>query len=282
MKKILAVVFMAIFMLAITGCAGNKTEPEKKPETPQPKAGDINFSIIDPAGAPGKIGDLVNKLKTSASASLVEEDGGTYVLVTWGEQRTGGFDAKIEKVTQSVGAGQKATATVRALLTAPKPEDVVTQSITYPLVLAKLDTGRKPDEITFIVQRVQPAGRTPEANVTETPKARPPKEQQAEKTINIIVEQPKPGAAVTSPFLVSGRARVFEANVQIRLLDEKGATITRKYVTATAGAPEWGNFNTSIQYAAPVVPRKATLQVYTESAKDGSVQDLVSIPLTLK
>jgi hypothetical protein len=53
-------------------------------------------------------------------------------------------------------------------------------------------------------------------------------------------------------------------------------------VTASAGAPEWGSFKTSIQYTTPVAPQKATLEVFIASPKDGSGQDLVSIPLTLK
>jgi len=279
-KKILVAFLSAMLVLTMAGCPVKKTTPEKKPEAaPPPKSGDINFSIIDPARAPGKIGDLVNKLKTSESASLAEEDGGTYVLFTRGEKRTVGFDVKIEKITQAVGAGDKTTATVRVLFTDPKPGQVVTQSVSYPLVLAKLDTGKKPDEVTFIIQREEPAGRMPEAaKRQEQPKDR----QQGEKTANIIVEQPKPGDTVTSPFLISGRARVFEANVLMRLLDEKGEVITRKFVTATAGAPSWGRFNTSMQYTAPASPQKATLEVYTESAKDGSVQDLVRVPLTIK
>lgn len=278
MKRFLVVFLSAVLLLSLAGCA-KKTEPEKKPETgPAPKSGDINFSIIDPAGAPGKIVDLVNRLKTSESTTLAEADGGTYVLITRGEQSTGGFDAKIEKVTQSV-SDQKGYATVRVLFTDPKSGQVVSQGVTYPLALVKLDTGKKPDEVTFIIQREKPAGRTPEGS-TAVPKK--PKEQQEEKTANIIVDQPKTGAAVTSPFLVSGRARVFEATLQVHLVDEEGRTISRKTVMASAGAPEWGSFTTSVQYTAPTSPRKATLQVYTLSAKDGSVQDLVRIPLTLK
>lgn len=276
MRKFLTVLLAALLIFA--GCA-KKTEPQKKPQTgPAPKSGDISFSIIDPAGAPGKIVDLVNRLKTSESATLAEADGSTYVLVTRGEQPTGGFDTKIEKVTQSVSDG-KGSATVRVLFTDPKPGQAVSQGITYPLALVKLDTGKKPDEVTFIIQREKPAGRAAEGTVTPKKST----EQQQEKTaVNIVVDQPKPGTAVASPFLVSGRARVFEATLQVHLIDEKGATVSRKTVTASAGAPEWGKFTTSIQYSPPSTPRKATLQVYTLSAKDGSVQDLVSIPLTLK
>lgn len=278
MKKILIALLSGILMLTLAGCPGREAQPERKPDTaPPPKAGDINFSIIDPAGAPGKIGDLVNRLKTSESASLAEEDGDTYVLVTRGQQRTGGYDVKLEKVTQAVGAGNKTTATIRVLYTDPKPGQGLIQSITYPLILAKLDIGKKPDEITFIIQREEPAARAPEAK-----KPSQPKEDKEKKIANIIVDQPKSGATVTSPFIVSGRARAFEANVLVRLLDDKGNTITRKFVTATAAAPEWGNFNTSVQYTAPPAPQKATLQVYTESADTGEEKDLVSIPLTIK
>lgn len=278
MKKIL-VALLAVLLVVLAGCA-QKTEPQKKPDTgPAPKSGDINFSIIDPAGAPGKIVDLVNRLKTSESATLAEADGGTYVLVTRGEQPTGGFDVKIEKVTQSV-SDRKGFATVRVFFTEPKPGQAVSQGITYPLALVKLDTGKKPDEVTFIIQREKPVSRTTERGAG-TPKKTT--EQQEEKTTaDIVVDQPKPGETVTSPFLVSGKARVFEGTVIVHLVDDKGATVTRKPVTASAGAPAWGTFSTSIQYTTPASPRKATLRVYSESAQNGSEQNLVTIPLTLK
>jgi hypothetical protein len=185
LKRTMAAFLVAILILVFVGCAGKKT-PEKKTQiTPAPKSGDINFSIIDPAGAPGKIVDLVNRLKTSESAVLAEADGGNYVLVTRGEQSTGGYEVKVEKVTQSVDAGQRSAATVRLLFTDPKPGHVVTQVITYPLVLVKLDTGQKPDEITFIIQREKPVGRTTEGGIS------PPKKTGAknEKTVNINLNQ---------------------------------------------------------------------------------------------
>ena len=284
MRKVLAVLLSAMLLFSFAGCASKKTEPEKKPEAaPTPKSGDISFSIIDPAGAPGKIVDLVNRLKTSESTAMAEADDSTYVLVTRGEEPSGGYEAKIDKVTQSVVEGQRAIATVRVIFKDPKPGETVSQALTYPLTLVKLDTGKKPDQITFIIQREKPAGRAAQAGTPESKKTSQVKEQPTEKTTdNIVVDQPKPGATVSSPFLVSGRARVFEASLQVRLLDEKGKTINNKYVTATAGAPEWGKFNTSIQFKTPATPQKATLQVFTVSAKDGTEQDMISIPLTLK
>ncbi|ORX24550.1 sporulation protein [Thermoanaerobacterium sp. PSU-2] len=99
---------------------------------------------------------------------------------------------------------------------------------------------------------------------------------------NIIVLSPMRNNSVTSPIKVVGKARVFEAVVNIRLLDSNGNILTQTSVQASAGAPSWGDFQADIQYNPLSTPQDGTLQVFSLSPKDGSVQDLVSIPLYLK
>ncbi|SNX53150.1 Gmad2 immunoglobulin-like domain-containing protein [Thermoanaerobacterium sp. RBIITD] len=99
---------------------------------------------------------------------------------------------------------------------------------------------------------------------------------------NIIVVSPMKNNSVSSPIKVVGKARVFEGSVSIRLLDEKGNIIAQASAQASAGAPSWGDFEADIQYKPLSNEQDGTLQVFSISAKDGSVQNLVSIPLHLK
>lgn len=87
---------------------------------------------------------------------------------------------------------------------------------------------------------------------------------------------------MTSPFKVIGKARVFEGNVNIRLVDSNGNILSETVVQATAGAPSWGDFEAIISYKALKEPQNGILQVFSLSPKDGSVQNLVSVPLKLK
>ena len=99
---------------------------------------------------------------------------------------------------------------------------------------------------------------------------------------NIAVYTPIVDQAVTRTITIGGVARVFEANVSWRLRDANGREVARGFTTATNGTgPVWGSFQTSAQVPADLTGR-ATLEVYWGSPRDGSDQDVVSIPLTVR
>jgi Immunoglobulin-like domain of bacterial spore germination len=64
----------------------------------------------------------------------------------------------------------------------------------------------------------------------------------------IVVESPEPGASVSSPVTISGTASVFEGTVQLRILDADGEEIARAFTTASAGAPERGDFSEEVEF----------------------------------
>ncbi len=98
---------------------------------------------------------------------------------------------------------------------------------------------------------------------------------------NIIVFSPKPGDKVDSPITIKGRARVFENTFVVILRDEKGGELYKDQAIANASdVGQYGNFEVKVV----IPPRslmKATLEVFDYSAKDGSVENLVSIPLEI-
>ena len=64
----------------------------------------------------------------------------------------------------------------------------------------------------------------------------------------IVVESPEPGASVSSPVTISGTASVFEGTVQLRILDADGEEIASAFTTASAGAPERGEFSEEVEF----------------------------------
>jgi germination protein M len=93
----------------------------------------------------------------------------------------------------------------------------------------------------------------------------------------IFVESPGVGAALTSPFTLSGTASVFEGSFTARLVDDAGGSIVRTQVQASAGAPERGRFRTTISFG--TAAQSGTLIVYSQSMEDGSRQNEVRIPV---
>lgn len=103
----------------------------------------------------------------------------------------------------------------------------------------------------------------------------------------IVVSGPEPGASVRSPVTVAGMASVFEGTVQIRLRGEGGETIASEFTTASAGAPERGEFSKRVRFAVKK-PEEGTVEVYEENVasggEGGGEPELngVTVPVTLE
>jgi len=95
----------------------------------------------------------------------------------------------------------------------------------------------------------------------------------------VLVEAPTPGCRVTSSLSVWGTANVFEATFQVEVAPEDGHVLVSQVVHATSGTGTRGSFNAMV--AIPAAAGPVTLKVFDLSAKDGSRQDLVVIPLRL-
>jgi len=95
------------------------------------------------------------------------------------------------------------------------------------------------------------------------------------------VYAPAYGAAIGHTFQVSGIAHNFEANVVIRVRDDKQKEILRTHTTATNCCDPGGTFDTTVQLPAGVTGT-IYLEVLEASAKDGSDLKLIRIPLTVR
>lgn len=115
------------------------------------------------------------------------------------------------------------------------------------------------------VQRVDVAGR---AGVTrdEVAAYKPP----------IVVEEPAPGSTVASPIRVAGTAMVYEATLTVQLVRD-AEVLEKETVTASAGAPARGTFETTLHGTAG----DATIEAFEPSAVDGSPQHEVDVPVTI-
>lgn len=97
---------------------------------------------------------------------------------------------------------------------------------------------------------------------------------------SIVVTEPTMGERVSSPLTVEGTADVFEATVQMRLLDAEGNRLDRAFTTATCGTGCRGDFSHELTFE---VDREqhGVLEVWWDSPEDGSRKDVVRIAVTL-
>lgn len=97
----------------------------------------------------------------------------------------------------------------------------------------------------------------------------------------MTVQRPGAGEQLAGAVTVEGLARVFEANVRIRILGaDDGAVLADTFTTTEAGGPAFGAFATEVPV--PVtVETAACVQIFEESAWDGSLVNVVQIGVTL-
>jgi immunoglobulin-like protein involved in spore germination len=97
----------------------------------------------------------------------------------------------------------------------------------------------------------------------------------------ILVKEPLANTRVRSPLTISGEASVFEAALIWQVTDTAGRVLASGFTTATAGAPAKGTFTITATYADPASDIIGFAEVYTRSPRDGTVDEIVRVPLIL-
>jgi hypothetical protein len=155
-------------------------------------------------------------------------------------------------------------------------------------VMAASGTGT-PGEWTTQISIPPPASAAPATIRAYSRSARDGSEENAvtrsitisNEAIPIVIASPLCDAQVQalSQLDVRGTASVFEAALSVELRDEQlGTVLETKVVTATAGAPETGQWQTTFDLAS--VPTGAyEIVAYSISARDGSRQNEFAIPI---
>jgi germination protein M len=93
----------------------------------------------------------------------------------------------------------------------------------------------------------------------------------------IFVESPAVGDTLKGPITFRGTANVFEAQFQVQLFDAKSNVFVEKAVHATSGTGTRGTFKTTLSFTTKATTGR--LKTYDLSAKDGTAENIVTIPL---
>ena len=96
----------------------------------------------------------------------------------------------------------------------------------------------------------------------------------------IFLGAPLPNQVVTSPLDLTGTANVFEAQFIAELWSPDGKKLASTKVHATSGTGTRGDFDTKLTFSSKK-HGNGTLKVFALSAKDGSVIDLVAVPVKM-
>ncbi len=106
--------------------------------------------------------------------------------------------------------------------------------------------------------------------------------QVSAETPAIVIAEPRCNADIAqgAALAVNGTARVFEATLMVELRDATGTVVRTALVTADAGAPDRGRWNTTLDLAT-VVAGAYDLVAYSISARDGTPENIFAIPVRI-
>jgi hypothetical protein len=79
-------------------------------------------------------------------------------------------------------------------------------------------------------------------------------------------------------YQVAGVANVFEASLVVQVVDADGHVVHEEPVMATCGTGCWGTFATQIAPSL-VTPGESAIRLFTYSAEDGTMTDVVTVPV---
>ena len=97
----------------------------------------------------------------------------------------------------------------------------------------------------------------------------------------IQVKSPQKNAAVKNPVLISGKANVDEANVRVKITDNNKNVLADTFITADGWMDKLYPFKKEISYETPQT-KNGLIEIFEESAKDGSEIYKVEIPVVFK
>lgn len=242
---------MFVVALSSTGCKS----PVPFPNKPEKPAGEMSST----ENYPDEVKTAVETVKPMQVGVAVSVNNKTYLIVSYGEKPTAGYEASITS-TEKQGDGPIVTTAISG----PNSREPAAQMLTYPYVVKAVDGSFK--EVLFR----DPAGEEFPQVIGLQGRLSSIKRS---GNSNIIVSSL---SADQNGIKARGIARVFEATVGYETQDEAGNKLTDGFLTAAAGGPNWGYF----ELVLTELPKDAAkLQLFQPSANDGSKLDLVEFNL---
>jgi len=226
----------------------------------------LDFTRVEYQDLPSEIQSWIDSSRRQEIVQTKDFEGYTYILVTYGEKPTGGYRVEIKELRKTDDHIE-----VFVEFQAPAPDQMVTQAFTYPYDLVRIKPADLPFQFTALGEQ---------EHVMEL--------RGIDRILPVVassdwikVFSPAPGEEVEKTFAVQGIASTFEGNILYRIIDSRGKIIKDGFTTAGMG--DWYYFEIDFDLEELIEPReKFSLELYTESPKDVSEENLLTIPLSIK
>jgi len=98
------------------------------------KIRDLDFTVVEDADLPGELKELIEEKKAEPFKISYSNKDNLYIAVGYGKQNSGGYSITVDEVYLTNNAIY-----IDTNLIGPSSDDVVSQGVTYPYVVVKLE-----------------------------------------------------------------------------------------------------------------------------------------------
>lgn len=129
MKRSRIILWLLMTGIFTSGLFGCKTE-----DTDIKKIKDLDFTVVEDAGLPGELKEIIDEKKEEPFKLSYSNKDNLYIVVGYGKQNSGGYSISVEELYLTSNAIY-----INTNLIGPSQDDFVSQGVTYPYVVVKLE-----------------------------------------------------------------------------------------------------------------------------------------------
>ena len=123
-----------MMFVILAGCGNNSSQTSNESNGGEQMQENIAFETVEMQNAPKDVQTTVQQKWLEKSTFTIPSNDDLYIIITRGEMPTGGYSVSIDSIIKE---GNEIV--VSYFYTDPKKDDMVTQAITKPIVISKID-----------------------------------------------------------------------------------------------------------------------------------------------
>lgn len=129
MRRLVYLVLLLTIIITALGLTGCKAE-----DTDVKKIKDLEFTVVEDADLPGELKEIIDEKKEEPFKLSYSNKDYLYIVVGYGKQNSGGYSISVDDLYLTSNAIY-----INTNLIGPTQNDLVSQGVTYPYVVVKLE-----------------------------------------------------------------------------------------------------------------------------------------------
>ncbi len=125
-RTVILILTVIIAVLSFTGCKAENTDVKKLK--------DLDFTVVEDADVPGELKEIIDEKKEEPFRLSYSNKDNLYIVVGYGKQNSGGYSITVDDLYLTKNAIY-----INTNLMGPSQDDFVSQGVTYPYVVVKLE-----------------------------------------------------------------------------------------------------------------------------------------------